>query len=113
MSTGMRVLDMEGRIAYVNPAFCRMIGWNEADLIGRSPPFPYWVPGRHEQHQHAGGADLGKDAQQRAGGRGAAPRRLALHGAHVRLALLDPNGDQIGWMTSMTDITEPSASARP
>ena len=50
MSTGMRVLDMEGRIAYVNPAFCRMIGWNEADLIGRSPP--YWVPGRHEQHQH-------------------------------------------------------------
>ncbi|KAG0754580.1 hypothetical protein G6F22_020926 [Rhizopus arrhizus] len=45
MSTGMRVLDMEGRIAYVNPAFCRMIGWNAADLIGRSPPFPYWVPG--------------------------------------------------------------------
>ena len=26
--------------------------------------------------------------------------------------LLDPNGNQIGWMTSMTDITEPSASAR-
>jgi len=46
MSTGMRVLDLEGRIAYVNPAFCRMIGWNEADLIGRRPPFPYWVPGR-------------------------------------------------------------------
>ena len=52
MSTGMRVLDMEGRIAYVNPAFCRMIGWNEADLIGRSTPFPYWVPGRYEQNQH-------------------------------------------------------------
>lgn len=44
MSTGMRVLDMEGRIAYVNPAFCRMIGWNEADLIGRSPPFPIGCP---------------------------------------------------------------------
>lgn len=44
MSTGMRVLDMEGRIAYVNPAFCRMIGWNEADLIGRSPPFPTGCP---------------------------------------------------------------------
>src|SRR5690554_6358006 len=24
MSTGMRVFDMQGRIAYVNPAFCRM-----------------------------------------------------------------------------------------
>src|SRR5690606_24607856 len=46
MLTGMRVLDMEGRITYVNPAFCRLIGWNESDLIGRTPPFPYWVPGQ-------------------------------------------------------------------
>src|SRR5690625_4615020 len=51
MSTGMRVFDMDGRIAYVNPAFCRMIGWNEADLIGRTAPFPYWISGRHEHHQ--------------------------------------------------------------
>src|SRR3546814_18143425 len=47
----MRVFDMHGRIAYVNPAFCRMIGWNEADLIGRTTPFPYWLLGRHAQHQ--------------------------------------------------------------
>src|SRR5699024_11060933 len=51
MSTGMRVLDMQGRIAYVNPAFCRLIGWNEADLVGRTAPFPYWLPGRHKYHQ--------------------------------------------------------------
>ena len=51
MSTGMRVFDMQGRIAYVNPAFCRMIGWNEADLIGRTAPFPYWLPGRHDHHR--------------------------------------------------------------
>src|SRR3546814_14600891 len=51
MSTGMRVFDMHGRIAYVNPAFCRMIGWNEADLIGRNTPFPLLLPGRHAQHQ--------------------------------------------------------------
>src|SRR5690625_6113891 len=51
MSTGMRVFDMDGRIAYVNPAFCRMIGWNEAALIGRTAPFPYWIPNRFEHHQ--------------------------------------------------------------
>src|SRR5699024_6943631 len=50
MSTGMRVFDMDGRIAYVNPAFCRMIGWKEADLIGRTAPFPYWIPNRFERH---------------------------------------------------------------
>ena len=44
MSTGMRVFDMQGRIAYVNPAFCRMIGWNEADLVGRSRQLPVGCP---------------------------------------------------------------------
>ncbi|QDQ87399.1 PAS domain S-box protein [Alcaligenaceae bacterium SJ-26] len=108
MSTGMRVLDMEGRIAYVNPAFCRMIGWNEADLIGRSPPFPYWVPGKHEEHRHiidillsgkAPGTGLEVEAQRRDGSRFTARMYVS--------PLLDPAGDQIGWMTSMTDITEP------
>lgn len=108
MSTGMRVLDMEGRIAYVNPAFCRMIGWNEADLIGRSPPFPYWVPGRYEQHQRtleqllagkAPNSGLEVEAQRRDGSRFTARMYVS--------PLLDPKGQQIGWMTSMTDITEP------
>jgi PAS domain S-box-containing protein len=108
MSTGMRVLDLEGRIAYVNPAFCRMIGWNEADLIGRRPPFPYWVPGQHESHQQTLDAVLsGKtpssgielEAQRRDGSRFTARMYVS--------PLLAPNGSQIGWMTSMTDITEP------
>ena len=108
MSTGMRVLDLEGRIAYVNPAFCRMIGWNEADLIGRLPPFPYWVPGKHESHQQtldnvlsgktpSSGLEL--EAQRRDGSRFNARMYVS--------PLRDPSGIQIGWMTSMTDITEP------
>jgi PAS domain S-box-containing protein len=42
MLTGMRALDMHGRITYVNAAFCQMTGWSEAELVGRTPPFPYW-----------------------------------------------------------------------
>ena len=108
MSTGMRVLDLEGRIAYVNPAFCRMIGWNEADLIGRMPPFPYWVPGRYDSHLQtlqnvlsgktpSSGLEL--EAQRRDGSRFTARMYVS--------PLREPNGTQIGWMTSMTDITEP------
>ena len=41
MLTGMRAMDMEGRITYVNPAFCAMTGFLESELIGRRPPFPY------------------------------------------------------------------------
>ncbi|TAL77143.1 MAG: PAS domain-containing sensor histidine kinase [Burkholderiaceae bacterium] len=108
MSTGMRVFDMQGRIAYVNPAFCRMIGWNEADLIGRTTPFPYWLPGRHSQHQETldlllsgrtPSSGLEVEAQRRDGSRFTARMYVS--------PLRDPNGEQIGWMTSMTDITEP------
>lgn len=106
--TGMRVFDMQGRIAYVNPAFCRMIGWNEADLIGRTTPFPYWLPGRHAQHQETldlllsgrtPSSGLEVEAQRRDGSRFTARMYVS--------PLRDPNGEQIGWMTSMTDITEP------
>ncbi|MGG4774685.1 PAS domain-containing sensor histidine kinase [Alcaligenaceae bacterium 429] len=108
MSTGMRVFDLSGRIAYVNPAFCRMIGWNEADLIGRTAPFPYWVPGRHSHHQEVldlilsgrtPNSGLEVEAQRRDGSRFTARMYVS--------PLRDPNGEQIGWMTSMTDITEP------
>jgi len=108
MSTGMRVFDMQGRIAYVNPAFCRMIGWNEADLIGRTTPFPYWIPGRHAYHQETldlllsgrtPSSGLEVEAQRRDGSRFTARMYVS--------PLRDPNGEQIGWMTSMTDITEP------
>ena len=108
MSTGMRVFDMHGRIAYVNPAFCRMIGWNEADLIGRTTPFPYWLPGRHAQHQETldvllsgrtPSSGLEVEAQRRDGSRFTARMYVS--------PLRDPNGEQIGWMTSMTDIPEP------
>jgi len=108
MLTGMRVFDMQGRIAYVNPAFCRMIGWNEADLIGRTTPFPYWLPGRHAQHQETldillsgrtPSSGLEVEAQRRDGSRFTARMYVS--------PLRDANGEQIGWMTSMTDITEP------
>jgi PAS domain S-box-containing protein len=39
MLTGMRALDLQGRITYVNAAFCQMTGWSEAELVGRTPPF--------------------------------------------------------------------------
>jgi len=108
MSTGMRVLDMQGRIAYVNPAFCRLIGWDEADLVGRAPPFPYWVPGRYQRHRetlnqllsgHAPNSGLEVEAQRSDGSRFTARMYVS--------PLRDLKGEQIGWMTSMTDITEP------
>ena len=42
--SGIAVIDEEGRQVYVNQAFCRLVGWEEKDLIGKLPPFVYWPP---------------------------------------------------------------------
>jgi PAS domain S-box-containing protein len=39
---GITVVDLEGRQTYVNPAFCKMVGFTEAELLGKKPPFVYW-----------------------------------------------------------------------
>ena len=46
--TGMRAMDMNGRITYVNTAFCQMTGWTDKELVGLRSPFPYWP---EEDHQ--------------------------------------------------------------
>ena len=47
--TGLRARDMNGRVTYVNPAFCRMIGYSAAELLGITPPMPYWDPSEMER----------------------------------------------------------------
>ncbi len=107
MLTGMRAMDKDGRITYVNPAFCAMTGFSEADLIGRKPPFPYWPPERLEENTRL----LQQELQGRspAGGIEVKVRRKdgVLFDSRMYVSpLIDPIGQQTGWMTSMTNITE-------
>ncbi|MDB5858557.1 MAG: putative histidine kinase, classic [Ramlibacter sp.] len=109
MLTGMRALDMHGRITYVNAAFCQMTGWSEAELVGRTPPFPYWP----EQDVELLSARLEDELQGRTvqGGFQVRVKRKngSLFDARLYVSpLVDPRGHQTGWMTSMTDITEPT-----
>ena len=105
--TGMRAMDMEGRITYVNPAFGAMTGFSEAELVGCTSPFPYWPPDRIEEN----GRLLQQELQGRspAGGMEVKVMRKdgALFDSRMYVSpLIDPKGQQTGWMTSMTNITE-------
>lgn len=109
MLTGMRVLDLEGCITYVNAAFCAMTGWAENELVGKKPPFPYWL----ESDREVMNERLEEELHGRAlpGGFQVKVKRKNGTVFNARLyvsPLIDARGHQTGWMTSMTDITEPT-----
>jgi PAS domain S-box-containing protein len=39
---GITLISLDGEQTYVNPAFCRMVGWSQQELLGGKPPFVYW-----------------------------------------------------------------------
>ena len=107
MLTGMRALDLEGRITYVNAAFCQMSGFSEGELLGCRPPYPYWPPDRIEENNRL----LQQEMQGRSPAGGIEVRLMRKDGqlfdARMYVSpLIDPKGQQTGWMTSMTNITE-------
>ena len=109
MLTGMRALDLRGRITYVNPAFCQMTGWSESDLVGAVAPFPYWPDQDRELLMRRLEEEI--SGQHSAGGFQVRVKRKngQLFDARMYVSpLIDATGKQTGWMTSMTDITEPN-----
>tara|TARA_R110002124_G_scaffold120895_6_gene278979 strand:- start:38420 stop:41992 length:3573 start_codon:yes stop_codon:yes gene_type:complete len=45
MREGLIVVSSEsGKVTKVNPAFCEMTGYSEAELLSTQAPFPFWAP---------------------------------------------------------------------
>ncbi|WP_093015348.1 ATP-binding protein [Variovorax sp. OV700] len=104
---GMRARDLEGRIIYVNPAFCEMTGYGADELLGRLPPYPYWHPDDVAQHwQHYDAMMSGQPT------RSGFESRLRHRDGHEVITmvytapLIDADGEHSGWMSSVVDITE-------
>ncbi len=106
--TGLRARDLKGRITYVNPAFCQMVGFKAEQLLGASAPMPYWpteMVGEYQQRQ----------AVRLAGN---APPREGFESVFVRqdgsrfpvlifeAPLINVLGKQTGWMSAFLDISE-------
>ena len=107
LDTGMRARNLDGEIIYVNPAFCRMVGWTATELIGRRPPMPYWADDYldetraiHDQVLAGDGPEEGFELKfRRCDGE---VIDVLIHEA----PLIDAQGRHFGWMGSMVDITE-------
>lgn len=105
--TGLRARDLDGRIIYVNPAFCRMTGFDAVELVNRLPPMPYWAPEEQEATQAAHHKSLAGLAPNE----GVELRFQRKNGERFdaliyEAPLIDAEGRHTGWMGSVVDITE-------
>lgn len=112
LTVGLRARDHDGRVLYVNNAFCRMTGFAREELVGRLPPMPYWPSDRIEE-------TLERHAALNAGG----PRNQSFETRFRRkdgteldiqvfeAPLIDAAGKHQGWMGSIIDITEQKRAA--
>lgn len=104
---GITAVDLDGRQSYVNAAFCKMVGWSQEELLGALPPFVYWPPEDRE--------DLTRVLQEVLNGQVSAKgREVRFHRRNeerfdaliLPSPLEDSQGRVIGWIESITDITE-------
>jgi two-component system sensor histidine kinase DctS len=107
LETGMRARDLQGRVTYVNPAFCRMVGWDQSDLVGQMPPYPYWQPGSREQHERRL-ADVLAGKASRTGFESVWQRRNGetFPVLLIEAPLIDADQRHTGWMSAVVDLSE-------
>jgi two-component system sensor histidine kinase DctS len=106
--TGLRARDLQGRITYVNPAFCEMVGLSAEELMRSDMEAPYWP------------TDLAHEYQRRQTVRmaGAVPPREGFESVFMHkdgrrfpvlifeAPLINAYGAQTGWMSAFIDISE-------
>jgi PAS domain S-box-containing protein len=108
---GIRAHDMEKRITYVNRAFCEMSGWSSEELMGLTPPFPFWPNDRRDELLEKMNRALRSDISDsmKIGIEGAIQKKdgTLIQTRTFIAPLINDKGKQTGWVTSLIDISEP------
>ncbi len=99
--------DLEGAQTYVNPTFCKMVGYTADELVGTRPPRPYW---------HPCGEELLKDGTERVLRQSPEPQNFELlfrhrdgHPINVYAyvsPMLNERRQMTGWLAVYFDISE-------
>jgi two-component system sensor histidine kinase DctS len=106
--TGLRARDNQGRITYVNPAFCEMVGFAAHELIGKSIPAPYWPPEMVDEYGQRQALRLAGNAPPREGAESVFMRKNGERFPVLifEAPLINALGEQTGWMGAVLDISE-------
>ena len=104
--TGLRARDLEGRVTYVNPAFCQIVGLPPEELVGKAPPMPYWAPEAMADYQQRFASVLAGNVTPQFETIFLRPDGQRIPVLIFEAPLVDSNGRQTGWMGSILDISD-------
>ncbi len=106
--TGLRARDLEGRITYVNPAFCDMVGFTPQELLGLSASAPYWPPERVEEYQQRQAIRFAGYMPPREGFESEFMRKdgTRFPVLIIEAPLINAQGLHTGWMSAFLDMSE-------
>jgi len=106
--TGLRARDLSGRITYVNPAFCQMVGIPAKDLLNQSFPSPYWPPELAVAYQQRQAIRLAGNNLPREGHESVfiRPDGTRFPVLIMEAPLINAVGKHTGWMSAILDVSE-------
>ncbi len=106
--TGLRARDLSGRITYVNPAFCQMVGIAAKDLLHQSFPSPYWPPELADTYQQRQTIRLAGNNLPREGHESLfiRPDGTRFPVLIMEAPLINAVGKHTGWMSAILDVSE-------
>ena len=104
--TGLRARDLQGRVTYVNPAFCNMVGFSASELVGQTIP-GYWPPEMVPEYQQRQQTRLAGEAPPREGYETVFIRRNGERFPVMifEAPLVDGTGRHTGWMSATLDLS--------
>jgi PAS domain S-box-containing protein len=103
---GLAAVDDDGRQTYVNPAFCRMVGYTRDELIGARAPYAYWPAEELEAIQHAFTLTLEGRAPAEGFELSFARKNGQRFWVQLAIAPMFECGERIGWLASLFEIEE-------
>ena len=106
--TGLRARDMDGRITYVNPAFCQLVGLSAEQLLGSGAPAPYWPPELADEYRQRQAVRLAGMTFPREGFESVFVRSdgARLPVLIIEAPLVNAQSQQTGWMSAVLDLSE-------
>jgi PAS domain S-box-containing protein len=104
--SGIAVIDDTGRQIYVNHSFCKLIGFEEDELIGKRPPYEYWAQQDIENINYALKQTLDNNAPKEGFDLIFRSKTGKLIPVNVIIAPFVQEDNKTYWVANVIDITE-------